>query len=153
MLRLSLSEGWGFPLSLEPNAVLSPLFVCKYFKNCATVPGALTGVQWADAGQVQGTHQSCSLSLHSAAGQGVHIFGRTTISCGQVAALPFQTPEGDCIKQVVLTIATGVAAPNQKKAGAEDQWRMTTGEGQAEATSPFQRDVSLMSLACGSAVA
>lgn len=54
---------------------------------------------------------------------------------------------------MVLTIAKGVAAPNQKKAGAEDQWRVTTGEGQAEATSPFQRDVSVMSLACGSAVA
>lgn len=45
------SEGWGLPLSLEPSAVLSPLFVCRYFQNCASVPGALIGVQWVDPGQ------------------------------------------------------------------------------------------------------
>lgn len=42
-----------------------------------------------------------------------------------------QTPEGDCVKQVVLTIATGIAAPDQRKVEAEDQWRMTTGTGRS----------------------
>lgn len=50
-LYVTESEEWGLPLSLEPNAVLSPLFVCRYFKNCASVPGALIGVRWVDPDQ------------------------------------------------------------------------------------------------------